>query len=180
MDKTILPTIVRSPLAELRYRQKLSIQEAADQAGVHYTFWFNTEKGSYNEISKKILKSMTSWREEIDFEKLKEAHRDFISILRQKAGERYKLSEYGHGSPLVSQNPFIIFRESLGLSRAGFGKTFGVQPNVLYRLEHGQSRTLPSQVREALLDAGMNGDAVADLDERVEEFYERDWFEKLS
>jgi hypothetical protein len=78
------------------------------------------------------------------------------------------------GLPPVGNSvpPIKAYREFVGCrSRAFFAKGLCVQPAALYKLELGLIKSLPSQLSDALLVAGVGADDVEELDERTKDYY---------
>lgn len=75
--------------------------------------------------------------------------------------------------PPSDQHPVVAFREALGrdgLSRMAFCKTFCVHSAEMYNLEHGLKHILSEQFKEAMLQAGLPGTVLEELEFRCGEY----------
>lgn len=160
-----------NPIRLARNLRGQSIEKAAADAGVHWQAWYLTECGVYNEIPPTILDHLSSLGEDATL--VTQHYHEFVSQQRAAFSAKHKkhFTLEGLGVPTRTQSPVEHFRRTLGLSRLGFCKSLCVQPGVLYRVEHGKSRSLPQQVRDALREVGMADSLIEELDTRTEEYY---------
>lgn len=63
-------------------------------------------------------------------------------------------------SNVVSDNPIVVRRERVGLSRAQFARATGCSYRELEKAELGFCQHLPRQVRSALAACGLDAEAV--------------------
>ncbi len=155
-----------SPIKAARSKAGLTLLQASKEAGVHLQAFFLQEQGVYPEI----LPAIQSWLalHEYDISVATEEYHEFQRAKRKDNGERLGLSVYELGPP-EGTNQFVQFRSALGLSRMGFAKDFCLHPGLLYRVEHGISKTLPQQVASALKDAGLPAWVIDELNYRIKE-----------
>lgn len=116
-----------------------------------------------------ILPAMGEWLQLRGYY-LPEAEREYREYQRQKriaTGEQFGVSILELGPP--ESNPVVGLRSQLLLSRMGFAKKFCLHPGMLYRVEEGISRSLPLQLRIALIEAGFTATVVNELRDRLEE-----------
>lgn len=160
-----------NPVRRVRTQHGKGINDIAKDAGVHWQGWYLTENGVYAHIPPKILDHLCSLGESSNV--LAQEYAAFISTQRAAFKEKYErhFTLEGLGVPTRNRSPVEHFRRTLHLSRLGFCKALCVQPGVLYRMEHGQSRSLPQQVRDALREVGMADTLIQELDTRIEEYY---------
>lgn len=143
----------------------LTLAQASAEAGCHLQAFFLQEQGVYPHI----LPAMGEWLQLHGYY-LPEAEREYREFQRQKrvaVGEQYGVSILELGPP--EGNPMVGLRSQLQLSRMGFAKRFCLHPGMLYRVEEGISRSIPTQLVEALLEAGFMETVVNELRDRLEE-----------
>lgn len=139
--------------------------QAAQQAGCHLQAFFLQEQGVYHDV----LPAIAVWAQEqgLNLPEMQREYHEFQKEKRVQNGELYGISIIELGPP--EGNPFVELRNQLRLSRMGFAKRFCVHPGLLYRVEQGISRSLPIQLREALLQAGCSQSVLDELAFRMEE-----------
>lgn len=160
-------TLSRSshPIIRARAEAGLTLAQASAEAGCHLQAFFLQEQGVYPHI----LPAIGEWIQLRGYY-LPEAEREYREFQRTKrvaSGEQFGVSILELGPP--EPNPIVGFRTQLLLSRMGFAKRFCLHPGMLYRVEEGISRSLPSQLAEALLEAGVTQTVVDELRDRMEE-----------
>ena len=60
-----------------------------------------------------------------------------------------------------ASNPLVRLQHQMGLSRGLFGVWLGTDPVTLRMVEEGELASLPPRIRQALAEAGIEADAVA-------------------
>lgn len=159
--------LIDNPIRIARKEDGYNLQQFAERCGVHYQALYLNEHGCYPTILPKIADYFRGTGRDITL--LEKAYRDFQRQLRSLVNfERdYKLPAPDGEAPIRT------FYTSIGYSRSKLAKSLAIQPALLYRLEQGQLKHLPSQVESALRDAGLSTAVLEELNARTEEhFYE--------
>lgn len=164
------------PLTEARKRLGLTQQQLALEASIHPQAVFLAEQAVYPTILPKLARFFEN--EGLDIKVLEAEYRGFQRAKRERAGRNASLALYQNGAPDLGVQPFVSFRDSLGMSRMRFAKSFCVHPASLYNLEHGSSGSLPEQLRIALDEAGLGRATIDELEERCREFHRGEWVAK--
>lgn len=156
-----------SPIRQARVAIKKTIGEAAEGAGVNWQTWFLTENGCYEDIPGRIIDYLG---------RINVSTEEYFAYRESKQkefGESHNFDSIGLPPVDLNLSPIESFRKSLGKSRADFAKSLATQVAHLYNCEKGRCRFIPSGLRDALLTAGLPMSLVDELDERQQEFYER-------
>lgn len=163
MPETLL-NLQNNPVRRARLKMGLSLTAIAEAAKINYQTWYSTECGCYADIPPGILGFLEA--EGFNVLHLETEYHDFVSETRDEfylthldALNKFTLSGEAH--------PVEEFRTALGLSRAALAKQLCVQPAVLYKVESGDSKGLPRQLRDALLEAGVSEVLIGELEEGV-------------
>lgn len=156
----------RNPVHEVRTQAHLTLAQAAGEAGVHLQAFFLLEQGVYPDL----LPAVELWlmRRELDLDRIRSEYHNYQTLKRVQSGEMYAFP-YITTWPPSDENPFVEFRQQLPLSRMGFAKGFCVHPGSLYRVELGIAKTLPDQLVQALLEAGLSRSVLGELKYRIGE-----------
>lgn len=156
----------QNPVHTARALRGLTLEEAASDAGCHLQAFFLCEQAVFPDI----LPVLQTWLADQDVDVVQAVldYRHHQTEKREAQGEILGLASHELGPP-HPQNSFIVFRVSLGMSRMGFAKRFCVHPALLYRLENGQSHSLPDQLIVALREGGLSGRVIKELDFRIGE-----------
>jgi hypothetical protein len=153
------------PVIRARAEAGLTLAQASVEAGCHLQAFFLQEQGVYPHI----LPAIGEWIKLRGYY-LPEAEREYREFQRQKrvaSGEQFGVSILELGPP--ESNPVVGLRAQLLLSRMGFAKRFCLHPGMLYRVETGISRSLPSQLCEGLIEAGFPAVVIRELEDRLAE-----------
>jgi len=159
--------LVGNPVRAARQSLGKSIHKIAQEAGVHEQAWYLTECGCYARIPPKIVKFLKH-RVTLDHS----AYEEFRKQTQRLFGQAY-LTPYQLPEVSIKLPPLEAFLQANGIpNRTFFAKAICVQPSLVYRTLLGDARELPSQIREALREAGVEEDDVYELNERTIEYYE--------
>lgn len=159
--------LVGNPVRTARRSLGKSIGKIAQEAGVHEQAWYLTECGCYARIPPKILNFLKS-RTSVDVE----AYEEFRKQTQKMFGKLF-LKNYVLPEASVRRPPLDVFIQINDIpNRTFFSKAICVQPSLVYRTLLGEARELPSQIREALRNAGISEDDIYELNERTIEYYE--------
>jgi DNA-binding XRE family transcriptional regulator len=161
-----------NPITKARSRLGLSRVDLSRVTGVHVSALLHLERGCYSAILPTVLAYFMS--EGFDVKDLQAEYRAYQNTQRIDAGIYYDFEHLDLGQPNLKQHPMISLREQLGYSRDAFAKTFCIHPAALQELERGDRVSLPEQVVEALEEAGLREEVIAELNFRVGEF--RDYY----
>lgn len=156
-----------SPVRIARKRIGKTVEGAAAEAGIHWQAWYLTECGVYNDVPPAI----DEYFYQRGYILIGSEYNEFRCRNQRDFGLLYLVNK---GLPPVdnSVSPMTSYREWVGCrSRSFFAKGLCVQPAVLYLLELGKCKTLPGQLRSALLIAGVSEEDVDELDSRTEDYY---------
>jgi hypothetical protein len=102
---------------------------------------------------------------------LDEEYGDFIKSTRSEFGLKYALLDYLPGDSDIRASPITKLRNDLDLSKLGFAKGICTQPSGVSRVEKRITSEFPTQLVEALSDAGLPVVMIRELQERQREFY---------
>lgn len=159
--------LVGNPVRTARRSLGKSISKIAHEAGVHEQAWYLTECGCYSQIPPKI-RLFLQHRTELNLEE----YQTFRIQTQRLFGEAF-LSKYKLPEATIRLPPLEAFIQINEIpNRTFFAKALCVQPSLVYRTLLGSARELPSQIREALKEAGVSEDDVYELNERTIEYYE--------
>lgn len=166
MSRTTL-SLNDSPVRVARQKLARTIEEAAEEANVHWQAWYLTECGVYNDVPPAIADYLAAKGRPVD----DDAYTWFRENQQRKFGNHY-FRNFKLPEPDLRVAPIKALRDEIDVSRLHFAKSLCVQPALLYKLERAETRALPSQIRAALLTAGLTHEQVEELNERCIEFYE--------
>lgn len=158
-----------NPVRRVRKQANRTIQQFAGDCGVHYQAVYMAECGVYPVILPKILDYMVSLGENATV--LQAEYAKFQSDRRTESRAIFT-GEFSLPNPGLDKAPMTKLIEHLGMSKQQFAKVLCVQPALIYRLDKGTWKTLPTQIEEALKDIGFPDDLLEELNERTEEYYE--------
>lgn len=164
-----------NPIRRVRVKEGKTLVEFAADCGVHLQALYLNECGVYPTILPSILIRLNHLG--YSGSVLEPDYQVFVKSKREASGVRHSLTLYELPPPVGTVHPFISFRKSLKLSRMGFCKSFCVHPASMHKVEHEQVVQLPSQVIEALGQAGLSERVIDELDYRVKEWAEGAWLE---
>lgn len=161
-----------SPVRIARLDAGYTIEGAAKRADVSWHAWYNTECGMYAGIPPSIMETLVTWS--FDRDDLQAQYKAHQTRKRQNFGRiHWYLTVKELPAPSKAIQPFRQFREKcLRVSRSRVAKALCVQVAVLYKLETGKNRSMPQQLREAMLEAGFVPTLIDELDDRCIEHYE--------
>lgn len=167
MSRTTLD-LAANPVRKARRSRGRTIKKIAGEAGIHEQAWYLTECGCYQKIPPKILRYFSKHGVPIDIT----AYDDFRLRTQARFGENY-FQPYIIPPASTSQPPLISFIEANGVDNITFfAKAACIQPSLLYRVTVGSAKQLPTQVRKALANFGLDPDDIYELNERTIEYYE--------
>lgn len=159
--------LVGNPVRIARQSLGKSISRISQEAGIHEQAWYLTECGCYVRIPPRILKYL-SRRTGINTSEYDKFRRETQQIFGEAFLENYKLPD-----PSLRLPPLEAFLEINEIpNRTFFAKAICVQPSLVYRTLLGDAKELPSQIREALGNAGVTSDDLYELNERTIEYFE--------
>lgn len=159
--------LVGNPVRAARQSLGKSIHKIALEAGIHEHAWYLAECGCYARIPPKIATFLRN-RTELDVE----AYETFRLQTQRLFGKAF-LSKYKLPEASIRLPPLEAFIQANEIpNRTFFAKALCVQPSLVYRTLLGDARELPSQIRDALKNAGVSEDDVYELNERTIEYYE--------
>jgi transcriptional regulator with XRE-family HTH domain len=157
-----------NPIRIIRKELKRNQRQFANDCGIHVSALYLIECGSYSHVFPSILSYLKI--KGYDKKQIEKDYRDYIKHRREY--ERQNNSwDYTLDSLNILVNPFLSFRSKVDTSRANFCKRLCVQPALVYRLENGDFRSIPSSVEVALSDVGVPQIILAQLNEQIEEYY---------
>ena len=162
--------LAENPLRIIRGKEEQ--QTFANKLGVHISTLYLTECGCYWPVPSTILSALQK-KFGIDTTQFKKDYRAWIKQHRKQTSEQYPWDSIKFEVVLSKIAPFEQMRTQLDLSRSRIAKLLCVQPAILYRLERGDFRSLPSAVELALSEVGVTGKVLAELNELTEEYYFR-------
>lgn len=159
--------LVGNPVRTARRSLGKSIGKIAQEAGIHEQAWYLTECGCYARIPPRIV-TYLHHRVPLDIA----AYDVFRKQTQRIFGEAF-LNPYKMPEASIRLPPLEAFIQANEIpNRTFFAKALCVQPSLVYRTLLGSARELPSQIREALKEAGVSEDDVYELNERTIEYYE--------
>lgn len=161
-----------NPIRRIRLLEGRTLQEFADDIGIHYQAVYLNECGVYHTVLPVIMKHLVSLglnRRELEIE-----YEEAVRFKRELNGLVYQFNLIDDLGEPTGINPFTQFREKLNLTglsltRSKFCKLFGVHPALIRKLELFETRTMPTQLQEALRDAGLATTVIDELCDRLEE-----------
>lgn len=155
-----------NPIRQVREQLGLSLDDMSKAIGCHLQALYMNESGVYPSILPEILHWLVG--RGYNRVELLLQYDEFVDKTRESFRNKYY--PYELPKPDALRCPLRLWRESLGISRAGLAKGLCVQPSLLYRVEQGKAQSLPSQLRQALLYVGMTKEDVNELNYRTAEF----------
>ena len=161
-----------NPVQLCRKHLGYSLDQLSKATGVNLQAIHLLEQGCYFPVLPRIEEFFVS-RNVIAAEELREAYSNWQFHHRTQFGEAVGIERFQDvGDWDGSTCPFEEFRiQRLRVARTAAAKGLCVQPAVLFRLANNQSKTIPSLLSNALLEAGLSLDLLDELAERTRDYY---------
>jgi hypothetical protein len=161
-----------NPIQICRKQLNLTLQQLSEATGVNLQAIHLLEQGCYFPVLPRIEHFFTD-HHVITAEELREAYVNFQFHTRFTFGQQHKFDSFTTvGDWDGSTCPFEEFRiQRIRATRTGTAKGLCVQPAVLFRLANNQSKTIPSLLSNALLEAGLSLELLDELSERTRDYY---------
>lgn len=163
----IKSSLSENPVRQLRKSLNLTQEELSNKLGVSTQVVYLTESGVYN----KVPQSIASFYAFNGGTELNQRYQAFITVTRLNSAE---LFDWENSFPVgysLEEHPFVTYREHFNLARQAIAKLLCVQPALLYRLETGKLKKLPTQLVEALRAVGVKWETISLLNTWSEKFY---------
>ena len=160
--------IEENPIRIARKQLKLTQEKFARAVGIHESAVLLNEQGCYQGILPNILEYLMD--QDYDGPQLQRDYQSFVSMCRKYMRNRLLLDQFSLSSPTQTHSPISQVYAHTSSNRTKLAKLICVQPAFLYKLEHGQLSTLPSQVELALRDLGVSEIVLAQMNEQQDEF----------
>jgi len=161
-----------NPVQLCRKQLGYTLDQLSKATGVNLQAIHLLEQGCYFPVLPRIEQFFTD-RHVITAEELREAYINYQFHQRSVFGESHgipELSDVGYWDG--STCPFEEFRiQRVKVTRTALAKGLCVQPAVLFRLANNQSKTIPSLLSNALLEAGLSLELLDELSERTADYY---------
>ena len=164
----VKPLLSANPVRKHRMALGLTIREMARDAGIQYNTLLQLEAGVYTDILPAILSFFE--RQGIITAPLNKEYKEFQRVLRRANFRNVDLSL---PEPDATVQPMFVLREQTQLGFTEFYRRLAINAGISSRAETGKVATLPTQIKHALLDAGMPEDDVEELNYRIGEYHER-------
>lgn len=161
--------LAENPIRIIRKELKKTQNEFARNCGIHVSGLYLVECGSYSHIFPSILSYLSN--KGYDRKQIEKDYKAFIKHRRQIEHESSSWANVVLDSPSLISNPFLAFRTKMDNTRANFCKRLCIQPALVYRLENGELKSIPSSVEIALSEVGVPYIVLEQLNEQLEEYY---------
>lgn len=160
--------ISSNPVRQIRLKQHKTLDEFANECGIHIQALFRCEHGMYPSVLPSICQRLNH-QYGIDLAELTTSYEDFIRSKRYTFGKaRYP---YTLPEPDRKISPLTQFRNYLGFKSAfGMGKAICLGPTTILRAERGDTPRLPGQVEFALRGILLPVEDIQEMSFRQEEF----------
>jgi hypothetical protein len=163
---------MQNPITRTRTAMHMTQLQLSKNVGCHEQAIFLNEQGVYSAILPKIGNWLIAHGE--NGQRIAYEYRRFQEDRRKGFGERNTLNLWtldSLGPPVGS--PFERFRDILGFSRMRLCKSLCIHPGKELAVESGSAESMGGQIREALLQAGLDAKVIAELDSRIREFHNK-------
>jgi DNA-binding XRE family transcriptional regulator len=160
--------IEENPIRICRKALHMTQAKFANEVGIHESAVLLNEQGCYHEILPKILEYLVE--QDYDPKQLQRDYLSFVSMCRKYVRSKLSLDEFRLGDQFVTLSPIHQLYRYMKMNRTKIAKLICVQPALLYKVEHGESTHLPSQVELALRDVGVRELVLAQMNEQQDEF----------
>jgi transcriptional regulator with XRE-family HTH domain len=150
---------VENPIKSRRLQAGWTQDDLANFAGVTHDNVVRNEQGLFNRPSPAILATVCEYTGESP-ERLTKEYTAWIANKRRSdsiwTSLRRVISFPNAGS--LTGHPFLLWRTAVfpGVSRIGFCQILCLHPATVLKYEKGEQRTMPSQIKYALSEAGMD------------------------
>lgn len=161
--------LAENPIRIIRKELKRNQKQFADDCGIHVSGLYLIECGAYSHIFPNILSHIRN--KGYDTKQVEKDYRLYIRHRREYERDTNTWANLSVEPLSLLSNPFQAFRSKVDSSRANFCKRLCIQPALVYRLEHGEFKSIPTSVSLALEDVGVPYLVREQLNEQIEEFY---------
>jgi transcriptional regulator with XRE-family HTH domain len=150
---------MENPLKARRLLAGWTQDDLARYAGVTHDNIVRNEQGLFNRPSPAILATICDYTGE-DEERVTKEYQAWIASKRRSDYTRNLVKRAISFPPArsLNQHPFLLWRLAVapGTSRIAFCQMLCLHPATVLKYETGQQRPMPSQIKTALKEAGMD------------------------
>ena len=154
---------MENPLKIRRLQAGWTQDDLANFAGVTHDNVVRNEQGLFNRPSPAILSTLVEYTGESS-EKITKEYTAWIANKRRSDSVRRPMRRIISfpAAHRLTGHPFLLWRTAIfpGISRIAFCQILCLHPATVLKYEKGEQRTMPSQIKDALSEAGMSKEKI--------------------
>jgi transcriptional regulator with XRE-family HTH domain len=157
---------MENPLKARRINANYSMDQVARKANVTHDNVVRNEQGLFSKPNPAILEAIAT----ISGDSPAQITMEYIAWVAAKRRQEplrtlVKRQITFPPAKMLHSQPFLLWRTAIApnLSRIAFCQLICCHPATLFKYEKGDQRTMPSQIFEALYDAGMSKESIETL-----------------